>query len=273
MRIELELLSSGDLPVDLGMLRPSKMLSLPPGEIEKLTVLVAGRPCALGEYFKLTRSEAGVDELVLLVPTGRIVSAGRRMDAGRLVIMGDAGPLTGAEMSGGELEVFGNAADSLGVAMCGGLLRVRGNAGGWCGAAQPGQAKGMTGGTIIVEGNVGAETGAGMRRGLLVIGGDSGESTGVRMLAGTIFCLGRLGPGAGLEMKRGSLVAGSSVALLPGFRPAGEADPEWLRIYLISLRRLGLLYPHSWDRQPHKRFTGDHLVTGKGEVLVYDILE
>ena len=42
MRIELELLSSGNLPVDLGMVRPSKILSLSPGEIEKLTVLVAG---------------------------------------------------------------------------------------------------------------------------------------------------------------------------------------------------------------------------------------
>jgi formylmethanofuran dehydrogenase subunit C len=157
--------------------------------------------------------------------------------------------------------------------MRGGLLRVRGRAGDWCGAALPGQAKGMTGGTILVDGNVGAEAGAGMRRGLLVIGGDSGESTGVRMLAGTIFCFGRLGREAALEMKRGSLVARSSGALLPGFRPAGEADPEWLRLYLAWLRRLDISCPQTWDRQPPKRFTGDHLVTGKGEVLIYEILE
>lgn len=273
MRVELELLSPGDPLVDFGALRPSEVLSLLPREIEKLTVLVAGRPSALGEYFKVAHSEGGRDEVVLRGATGRIVSAGRRMEAGRLMIDGEAGTFTGAEMSGGELEVFGNAGDCLGVAMRGGLLRVRGRAGDWCGAAQPGQAKGMTGGTILVDGDVGAETGAGMRRGLLVIGGDSGESPGVRMLAGTIFCSGRLGAGAGLEMKRGSLVAGSSAALLPGFRPAGEADPEWLRIYLAWLCRLGLPCPQAWDQRPPKCFTGDHLVTGKGEVLVYDILE
>jgi hypothetical protein len=112
-----------------------------------------------------------------------------------------------------------------------------------------------------------------MRRGLLIIGGDSGEATGVGLLAGTILCLGRLGAGAGVEMKRGSLVADSSRALPAGFHPAGDADPEWLRMYLISGRRLGLRYPQSWEQRPPKRFTGDHLVLGKGEVLVYDILE
>jgi formylmethanofuran dehydrogenase subunit C len=131
----------------------------------------------------------------------------------------------------------------------------------------------MTGGTLLVDGNVGNEAGAGMCRGLLVIGGDSGESLGARLLAGTIFCLGQFGKGAGLEMKRGSLVAGSSKHLLPGFRPAGEADLEWLRIYLTWLLRLGLTFPQDWDQRSPRRFTGDHLVMGKGEVLVYDILE
>ena len=273
MRVALELLFPGDLLVDIGALRPSEVLSLLPAEIEKLTVLVAGRPSVLGEHFKVEYSEGGRDELVLCGATRRLVSAGRRMDTGRLRIDGEAGPFTGAEMSGGELEVFGNAGDGLGMSMCGGLLRVHGSAGDWCGAAQPGQAKGMTGGTLIVDANVGVETGAGMRRGLLIVGGDSGQSTGVRMLAGTIYCMGRLGAGAGLEMKRGSLVAGSSRALLPGFRPAGEADSEWLLITLAWLQRLGLPCQQAWDRRSPKRFTGDHLVTGKGEVLVYDILE
>lgn len=273
MRIELELLSSGNLPVDLGALCFSKMISQSPGEIEKSTVLIAGRADALGEHFKLKKSESHVDEVVLSGSTERIVAAGRRMKIGRLVIEGDAGPFTGVEMSGGELEVFGKAGDCLGLAMGGGLLKVRGSAGDLCGAARPGQARGMTGGTIIVNGGVGAEAGAGMRRGLLVVGGDSGEFPGVRMLAGTFVCLGRLGSGAGLEMKRGSLVAGSSGSLLPGFRPAGEADPEWLRIYLVHLRSLGLTGLNFQDVRPPKRFTGDHLVTGKGEVLVYEILE
>jgi formylmethanofuran dehydrogenase subunit C len=273
MRVELELLSTGDLPVDIGALRPSEVLSLPLREIERLSIHVAGRPSALVEHFKLMHSDGGMDELILCGETRRIASAGRSMDTGRLVIDGEAGSFTGAEMSGGELVVNGNAGDSLGAAMHGGLLRVRGNTGNWCGAALPGQAKGMTGGTILVEGNVGDEPGAGMRRGLLVIGGDSGDFPGVHMLAGTIFCIGRLGAGAGLEMKRGSLVGGSSGTLLPGFRPAGEADPEWLRIYLTRLRRFELSFPSAWEHRLPKRFTGDHLVTGKAEVLIYDILE
>lgn len=273
MSVELELLSADDLPVDIGALRPSEILSLSSREIETLPVQVAGRPSALAEHFRLTRSDNGKDELVLSGETRRIVSSGRRMDSGRLVIRGEAGPMTGAEMSGGELEVLGDAGDCLGAALRGGLLHVRGRAGDWCGAALPGQPQGMTGGTILVDGSVGAEAGAGMRRGLLVIGGDSGESTGARLLAGTIFCFGRLGRGAGLEMKRGSLVAGSSGMLLPGFRPAGEADPEWLRLYLAWLRGLNLPGPQAWVRQPPKRFTGDHLGTGKGEILIYDIVE
>jgi formylmethanofuran dehydrogenase subunit C len=273
MRVELELLPLGDLLIDLGELKPSKVLSLLPRETEKLTLIVAGHQTELGELFKVTHSECGRDELVLRGATGRIISAGRWMEAGRLVIDGEAGPFTGTEMSGGELEVFGNAGECLGVAMQGGLLRVHGRAGDWCGSALPGQVHGMNGGTILVDGDVGDEAGAGMRRGLLIIGGDSGKYPGERMLAGTIFCLGRLGAGAGLEMKRGSLVAGSSGALLPGFYPAGEADSEWLRIYLVWLQRFELPGLQVWNQQQPYRYTGDHLVTGKGEVLVHEILE
>jgi formylmethanofuran dehydrogenase subunit C len=273
MKIALELVSPGSPPLDLGRLFPSEVLGLPVREIEKLTVSVAGRPEKIGQHFKVSRAPEGPDELVLSGATAQASYAGFRMEAGRLVIDGDAGPFTGAEMAGGELEVRGNAGDSLGAAMRGGRLRARGAAGDWCGAALPGQAQGMTGGTLVVDGEVGVEAGAGMRRGLLIVGGDCGESAGAGLLAGTIFCLGCLGPGAGLEMKRGSLVAGSSGTLLPGFRPAGEADPEWLHIYTAWLRRLGLSIPPRWDREAPRRFTGDHLVLGKGEVLVYDVSE
>ena len=124
-----------------------------------------------------------------------------------------------------------------------------------------------------MDGNTGEETGAGMRRGILIIGGDCGDYTGTRMMAGTIICMGGIGTGAGLEMKRGSLVAGKSRALLPGFRQAGKADIEWLRIYLTWLQRLRVNSRHPLNHRLPQRFTGDHLVSGKGEVLVYDFLE
>lgn len=273
MKVDLELQSPCGFLVDLRTLSPSEVVNLRPKEIEKLIVGVGGSFAALGEFFKITYSMSGRDELTLSGATERIVSAGCGMENSRLTIDGDAGPYTGAGMSGGELHVYGNAGDCLGMAMSGGLIRVHGHAGDWCGAARPGQAEGMTGGIIIVDGDTGNESGAGMRRGLLVTGGNCGSFPGFRMLAGTIICLGQLGVGAGLEMKRGSLVAGSSEALLPGFWSTGEVDLEWLRIYLTWLNRFGFPCPQDWDGRVPKRFSGDHLVTGKGEVLVYDILE
>jgi formylmethanofuran dehydrogenase subunit C len=273
MRIELEFHSPGGLLADLAGFHPSEVLSLSSAGIEKLRVPVAGKVLPLAECFRVSCSDEEQDELVLSGDTSRIISAGQYMASGRLVIRGEAGPNTAAQMSGGELEVFGDSGDNLAVAMCGGLVRVHGRSGDWCGAALPGQSRGMTGGIILVEGDVGTEAGAGMRRGLLVIAGNSGAWTGTHMLAGTILCLGRLGTGAGVEMIRGSLVAGSSEPLLPGIYPAGEADPEWLLICLEWLRRLGLPDLPAWDRRIPQRYIGDHLLSGRGEILLYDILE
>jgi formylmethanofuran dehydrogenase subunit C len=227
----------------------------------------------LAECFKVSCFDGEKDELVLSGETSQILSAGSGMVTGRLVIRGNAGPNTAAGMSGGELEIFGDAGDNLAAGMSAGLVRVHGCSGDWCGAALPGRTRGMQGGIILVDGDVGIEAGAGMRRGLLVIGGNSGEWTGARMQAGTILCLGRLGEGAGLEMERGSLVASRSKKLLPGFFLAGEADLEWLCICLVWLRKLNLPGLPAWDQQPPHRFTGDHLLSGKGEILSYEILE
>jgi len=273
MRIELELRSPGNLLIDFGKLCISDLFSLPPKEVEKQTVLVGNRKFVLGDHFKIACFDADKNSLLLCGETRRIISAGRQMESGHLMIEGDAGPYTGAEMSGGELEVSGNAGDCLGEAMRGGVLRVHGNAGDWCGSAQPGQSKGMTGGTIVVDGSIGDEAGAEMRRGLLVAGGNSGKYPGLGMLAGTIICLGQLGAGAGMEMKRGSIVTGCASELLPGFYPAGDANYEWLRIYLAWLQRYWLSDLQAWKQRSTRCFTGDHLVSGKGEILVYDFLE
>jgi formylmethanofuran dehydrogenase subunit C len=273
MKVELELVSTNNYPVDVAALHPTLVLSLSQKEINQLPIKVAGRKSTLGEHFKVKRTDASGDELILSGDTFWITQAGYRMNSGRLAIHGDAGSFTGAKMSGGELEVFGNTGNCLGTSMQGGTMRVRGNCGDWCGAALPGQPIGMEDGLIVVDGNVGVEAGAGMRRGLLVIGGASGNFTGTRMLAGTILCLGQLGSGAGLEMKRGSLVAASSQKLLPGFNHAGEADLEWLRITMSWLLKAGYPVPTAWNQQLPKRFTGDHLLLGKGEILVYEFFE
>jgi formylmethanofuran dehydrogenase subunit C len=273
MRLVLELVSPGSLLVDLGGLDPAVLKDLPLLEVGKLAIFVGSRPITLGECFRISRESSDVDELVLTGDTGRIMNAARGMSAGRLVVEGDAGPFAGAEMHAGELEIHGNAGDCVGAAMHAGLLRVSSCVGDWCGAALPGQEKGMDGGTILVEGNAGGHAGAGMRRGLLVIGGDCGSSAAERMLAGTVLCLGLVGSGAGVGMKRGSLVAGKSAGLLPGFLPAGAADPQWLRLYLSWLEKQHFRCQGFLGRNPPLRFTGDHLALGKGEVVVNEILE
>jgi formylmethanofuran dehydrogenase subunit C len=93
------------------------------------------------------------------------------------------------------------------------------------------------------------------------------------MLTGTLFVAGKAGRGAGVGMRRGSLVSGSLETLLPGFRPAGPADDEWLRIYFRHLDAAGIAVPAGWRQDGLRRFTGDHLALGKGELLVHDFAE
>jgi len=259
--------------LDLRGIQPSVVLGLSIREVEALRVLYGNREAALGECCHATISIDEREALVLKGATGWILHAGYGMNVGSLIIEGDAGPLTGVEMSGGSLEVMGNASVGLGSGMQGGILHLHGNAGNNCGAALPGTIQGMTGGIILIDGDVGERAGANMRRGLIVICGECGEYLGVNLLAGTILCFGAVIAGVGMGMKRGTIVANRITKILPGFRSAGEADPEWLRICLGWLRRLRVAYPPKWERRNPLRFTGDHLGFGKGEVLGYDFSE
>ncbi len=273
MRVSLDFTLPDFTPVDVRMLHPARVLPLASGEIERLDLAFDHRQASLGDLCRVYRSDSGVDELVLGGCTLWLKYAGWRLDGGRLVVEGSVGYGAGAEMSGGELEIHGGAGDCLGAAMRGGLIRLHGRAGDWCAASLPGQDCGMAGGTVLVAGGTGAFTGLAMRRGLVWIGGSAGEYCGERMLAGTILCAGEAGPCAGRGMKRGSLLAGRMAHPLPGFRPAGQADDEWLRICFHSLKGLGVTIPPDWPEVPPRRFTGDHLEMGKGEILVYDLIE
>jgi formylmethanofuran dehydrogenase subunit C len=93
------------------------------------------------------------------------------------------------------------------------------------------------------------------------------------MLAGSLLIAGKAARGAGVGMRRGSLVAGRLERPLPGFRPAGPADDEWLRIYFRFLENPGIVVPGGWLQRGLRRFTGDHLALGKGELLVDDFVE
>jgi len=274
MRITLDFHIETDLPVDIKGLLPSKVLPLSSKKIEQLQVAIGNTQLALHDCCQVTCSVDATDELVLAGDTDRLDDIGNGMDAGRLVVRGDAGRYAGVEMSSGELVISGNAGDYLGAALKDGMVRVSGNAGDHCGACLPGHKDGMTGGTIFVAGNAGNGAGAAMRRGLLVIGGNSGDYTAVNLRAGTIIVMGTCSQNAGLGMRRGSLVVGKLQGdLLAGFSPAGLADIEWLRLYRNKLNDLGMPLPKSWLKDNWQRFSGDRLSLGKGEVLVHEHIE
>ena len=128
---------------------------------------------------------------------------------------------------------------------------------------------GMTGGVILVHGDAGHELGHTMRRGLIAIGGRAGDFAGINMIAGTVIACGGCGPRPAAGMQRGTLaVFGERPSLLPTFRPGGECEPLFLRLYLRKIAGLGLPISGAWLTAKYDLFHGDLLNGGRGEILV-----
>ena len=269
MRLSLEFSLSNE-PLDLSGILPESVLGRTRAEITRLPVRLSGHPARLGDICRVRMASHGKDELILSGDTAVVDHIGWHMTSGSLVVDGDAGYGAGEGMSGGRLELCGCAGDCLGLALKGGLIHVHGSVGDWCGANIPGREEGMRGGVILVAGNAGRELGSSMRRGLIYVVGTIGEYCASRLLAGTILCAGRVGKYAAAGMRRGSLVAGTIEAILPGFLPSGLADTGWLRLYLETLKGLGIPLPEKWAQAVPHSYTGDMLESGKGEILVYD---
>ena len=244
MRLSLEFSLPCREQVDLGGILPGTLLPLSRAQIARLPVLVAGQKVPLGELCRLSTASRLPDALHLLGDTALLEFVGSGMTSGLLVVEGDAGFGAGQAMRGGRLELRGSGGDRLGASLQGGL--------------------------ILVQGNAGRELGCAMRRGVIYVTGNTAEFCASRMQAGTILCAGRVGRHAGAGMRRGSLVAGTMEGLLPGFREAGSADPGWLGICLAELANLGVPVPPGWLGAAPRRWTGDHLESGKGEILIHD---
>jgi len=74
-------------------------------------------------------------------------------------------------------------------------------------------------------------------------------------------------------MKRGTLAFfglddPDEPGLLPSFEPSGTLRPHVLTIYLRELRALGFPVPEAAFAAPIRRYNGDRVVGGLGEVLV-----
>lgn len=257
------------IPVEAECLTPDHLAGKTAAEVAALPVQHGNRQVPLGEFFTV-EGDAGDGEVRIAGDCSRVKLIGAGMTTGRITVDGPVGMHLGAEMKGGLIEVFGNAGDWVGAEMRGGRIHVHGDAGHLVGAGYRGSRFGMRGGIILVKGKAGNEIGATMRRGLIVIGGDSGDFTGVSLIAGTIFVFGQPGIRLGAGMKRGTIaVFGPLPALLPTFRPDCVYRPVFLDLYLRQLCAWGLPVRAEFQRGRYRRFSGDLVALGKGEVLAF----
>jgi formylmethanofuran dehydrogenase subunit C len=254
--------------LDVEAFAPDRLAQLPESAIAQLPVWRGRDRLKLGDLFDV---HGGHSSTVVVEGAGsRVHGLGAAMLGGRLIIDGDAGNFVGAGMTGGAIEVQGSVGDDAGVGMSGGTIDVLRNCGDRAGAARPGSSRGMTGGEIVVRGHAGSSVGACCRRGLVVVLGDAGEAVARGMIAGSVFVFGRVGPDAAQFNKRGSLVALGGIDIPQTYRYACEYRPPHIRITLLYLaRRYGVAVDSRQVGGRYRRYCGDLVAPGKGEILVW----
>jgi formylmethanofuran dehydrogenase subunit C len=268
MPLTLQLHTQPDVPLEAEVVSPDRLVGLNEGKLAKLPVLHGNRSVALGDFFRVNGSSS--DDIRLEGDLSRVKLIGCGMSRGRIHIAGSVGMHAGASMRGGEIVVEGDAGDWAGAEMKGGRLVVKGNAGHLLGSAYRGSRVGMTGGEVVVHGSAGAEVGNSMRRGLIAIGGSSGDFTGVNMLAGTIIVFGELGWRAGAGMRRGSIISTRPARILPTFSFDCVYRPSFVRLYLRHLRARGLPVDSACVEGRYRRWSGDMVDLGRGEILIFE---
>ena len=258
------------LPVEAEAISPDLFEGLTEVAIGNLPLHLGRESVPLGELFDV-RGTGGAD-LVLEGDLSHVKHIGKGMTHGSIAIHGNAGLHLGAGMKGGQIDVWGNAGSWTGAEMTGGLIRIHGDAGPMLAAAYAGERKGMAGGVILVEGDAGARAGERMRRGLIAIRGDCGVFAGHGLVAGNLFVFGRLGARPGAGMKRGTIAAlgGLETELLPTFHHCCDYAPDFMQLYLRSLRAWGMPITVAHLEGKFARYAGDSNTLGKGEILVYD---
>jgi formylmethanofuran dehydrogenase subunit C len=269
MPLVLSLVNPSPIPVEVDSITLPAVRDLTADDVRRLLVQHGNRQVELGEFFQASGSAGEDATIVWQGDCAKIKLIGSGMTAGRMIVEGNAGMHVGADMTGGEIEVRGNAADWVGAEMKGGLIRVRGNAGHCVGAGYRGSRRGMTGGEILVEGNAGNEVGHTLRRGLIAIGGNVGDAVGFNLLAGTILIFGEAGIRHGAGMRRGTIafLGPMAPAMLPTFKFDCTYQPQFLTLYLRRLQSLGFAVPEPVLSSPLRRYSGDLLELGKGEIL------
>jgi formylmethanofuran dehydrogenase subunit C len=260
--------SDTTIPVEAECITPDNLAGKSLAEIAALPVQHGNAAVPLGEFFQV-EGDAGDRDILVEGDCSRVKLIGADMASGRITVRGNVGMHLGAEMTGGEIVVHGRAGDWVGAEMRGGRIHVHGDAGHLVGAAYRGGRFGMRGGAILIDGKAGNEIGGTMRRGLIAVGGDVGDFAGVSLIAGTVLLFGQPGVRLGAGMKRGSVVLfGAEPALLPTFRYDCTYRPVFLELYLRQLRAWGFGPAALFVGGLYRRFSGDLVALGKGEVLL-----
>ncbi|MBI2191065.1 MAG: formylmethanofuran dehydrogenase subunit C [Planctomycetes bacterium] len=276
MSILLRLRNASPIPIEAECLSPDRLEGLAVKEIERLEVDHGNERARVADFFEVGLRD-GNEAAVIEGDCSRVKHIGAGMTRGLLVVDGNAGMHAGAEMSGGRLEVRGNAGDWTGAEMRAGRIHIRGDAGHLLGGAYRGSRTGMRGGVILVEGSARNEVGCSMRRGLIAVRGQVGDFPGVSMHAGNILVGGLPGVRAGAGMRRGSLIffgetPGDSqrqVELLPTFSYDCTYRPPFVSLYLKKLQSWKLSLPVPAGEGRYRRYSGDLVESGKGEILVW----
>ena len=258
------------IPLEADGVHPETFRGRSLDEIRRTPLQYGNKQVPLAEFFNVSGS-AEDGEIHWQGDCSRVKLIGSGLRDGRVVVEGDAGMHLGAEMRGGEILVRGNAGDWVGAEMHGGRIAIQGDAGHLVGGVYRGGRRGMTGGEIFIQGNAGNEIGHTMRRGLIAIGGHAGDAVGFNMIAGSVLVFGRAGRRAGAGMRRGTIGLFQSAdppSLLPTFKYTGTSRPTFLRYLFKYLSHRGMSFPSEiWD-VAYRRYAGDFLELGKGEILL-----
>ena len=271
MPLNLKLKTKTTIPLEVDQVRLETIRNQSTDEINRTEIYLGNEKCQLGDYFTVSGSASDDNELIWEGDCEKVKLIGSKLTEGTVRVLGNAGMHLGAEMLGGEIIVDGNASDWVGAEMKGGRITVRGNSGHLVGAVYRGGHIGMTGGEIYIHGNAGNEIGHAMRRGMIVIGGESGDAAGFHMIAGSIFLFGKPGIRPGAGMKRGTIClfdTENAPELLPSFKYALTYQPDFLKYFLLELKKNDFPFDESCLSSSYARHNGDFLETGKGEILI-----
>lgn len=271
MALTIRLREKTSIPVEVDSIRLDQVRTQSASEVAATLVQYGNRQVPLSQFFDVDGSAEDDSEIIWEGDCSHVKLIGANLSSGKIRVEGNAGMHLGAEMTGGEIIVNGNSGDWTGAEMHGGRIHIHGNTGHLVGSVYRGGHRGMTGGEIIIDGDAGNEIGHAMRRGLIAIGGRSGDAAGVSMIAGTILLFGEAGIRPGPGMRRGTIVFFDGAAapdVLPTFREAGNCRPTFMRLYLQHLKSVGFRVPDDAAAASFRRFNGDFLELGKGEILV-----